>query len=239
MKGMQTAVRGFVLLLTCAQALASADPTFIAADIGNREITLPGPPGYVEITIHRERVRRLMEAGLPPENRHVATFAPPSGAKSVDVGGSLHQWAIVQVVRSIEYKAIDAQQFQGLRTSARSGWVEALKRVEKRLGRLSDETSERIAEELDVEVTLGADKAAPIGLFLDRSNAIGMAMLMRSETKTSEETRQGVTLWTLTFLHVKDRVICLYLYHDQVRPNEVDLLKKASVAWADAVQAAN
>lgn len=227
------------LLLHCGQALASADPSSVAVRIGKREIALPGPAGYVEITVNRERVRRLMEAGLPPENRHVATFAPPTEAATIDAGGSLRQWAMVQTVRSIEDMAIDAQQFQGLRNTARNGWLDAIKRVEKRLGRVFTEASERIASDLDVDVAIGVDKIAPIGIFLDRPDAIGMVMLMRSETKTPTETLQATTLGTMTFLRVKDRVVCLYLYNVRNGSDEVELIKRSSTAWADAVQASN
>lgn len=222
-----------------ADPATQADPASITVDIGASRMELPGPPGWVELTTRREIIRKLFESGMPEDNRHLATFVTPEAAAGLDGGVDLPQWASATTVRALEQRDMTTAEFLQLRIAIRSQWTQIVEQVRRQVAEEQKRASERVEENLGIDVDLSVGALESLGVFLDEPGAIGALMTMQSGGTVAGEASTAEMAVAIMMLHLRSRLVVLSVYRVGATPEDLEAAKVAAMAWRDAVRAAN
>lgn len=225
------------LLWSWSAAAAADDPASVTVEVGGVSIELPAPVGHVEIT--NERMRKLIEALVPAENRHLTSFAPSADLDRVGGGVGLIRWGSVHAVREVENLSLLEADFGVVRAQVLTAWKDELEKVAQFVDEELVKSSERVREAVNIDMQFAATDYAPVEIVADEADAFSTMMLVRSEVKSQGQAIEAKLIVTTTIMRLNDRLVALY-YYDQHRSDaDIVAAREATRTWIAAVRAAN
>jgi hypothetical protein len=217
----------------------AGDPRSVTVEVGGRAIVLPAPGEWVEITANREPIRRVVEAGMPKDNRHLATFTSTDEVARLEAGTDMTNWAVVQSLRAFEAIDVSVTQFGGLQSGMRADWKGIIEQAKGMIGSELEQASQRVGEQLNEKTDLAVDNIEPLELYLDEPGAIGLLMRMRAQVTVADQSSTKTVDMAIVMMPVNSRLISLYVYRNHETDADAEAAKSAAIAWKDAVRAAN
>ena len=222
-----------ISLSLCAQSNAKATRQVQITNVrvGTVPIVIPSPT--TELVEPGPDYRVIFETFAPVNNRLVAAFVPQDALDAIHKGKELplDRYAMIEVARKTEFDEADSATFQIL--------AEALKK--QFAGDISPSASKGQAEAnhnlkaMGSSTTVTIDKPVPLGTFFSMTDAIGVGSIT-PYTVNGATTRRASCL---TFLHVRGRVLSVFLYAVYKDEGTVQWVKTTSEQWASAILKAN
>lgn len=206
----------------------------VTVTIDTTEITLPAPSGFEDGYNSDPQIRELGDTFSPSTNQMLALFVP-KGAELVD---GFDNYMMVQMPRGYEHRAFTASQFSQVREQTRQGQArlrEVIQATQSEVDRIGRDASRRYGA--DFRAQLG--ETTPLGIFMDRPQAIGYTLLQKQRFELSGVTTEMVQVSAVMVLHLQSKILYVYLYrtlHDQ---SDIDVVQNTGRDWAEAIVAAN
>jgi hypothetical protein len=217
----------------------SSNAGAVDVEVGDRLINVPLPDGFVELTPMMSPYYQTMRAYIAPSNIRYLTLITEDKAEALLRGEDveLDRYINVESEKGISATSVSFGQFTEFRSIFRNQIDDMYANVEKRLPEIVNEGNSTVSAEFSADIAVELGGMVPLPIHLDTDNVIANSMFMTvSATVDDEGVGTDVVAATTLFLHVKDKVIFLYVYGSE---SELDWTREAAAMWAMDIVAAN
>lgn len=211
----------------------------VEVKVGDRLINVPLPDGFVELTPKMSPYYETTQAYIAPSNVRYLTLITEDKAEALlqGEGVELGRYINVESEKGISAASVSSGQFRELRSILRNQIDDMYANFEKQLPEIIDEGNKTVSVEFAADIAVEIGGLVPLPIHLDTDNAIANSMFMTvGATVDDEDVGTDVLAVTTLFLHVKDKVIFLYVYGSK---SELDWTRDAAAMWATDIVAAN
>ena len=211
----------------------------IEIDVGDRQIDLPVPEGYVELTPAMSPYYETMRAYISPRNVRYLMLVDASWADALSRGqaGDLVRFMNVETAKKISALSISSADFGEIRSDIRDQNDETFSEVKRQLPEILDKGNAKVSEELNTKVVAKVGGFVPLPVHLDSDDAIAYSMYVTAGGSVNgQDLNNTVLAATALVLHVKDKVLFLYVYAPEP---ELEATRALSAGWARDIVAAN
>lgn len=208
-------------------------------DVGGRQVTVTIPDGYTELTSNMSPYYEISQAYIAPTNYRYLSLIPKAKADALLNGEvvELERYMNVESEKEISIRSVSAARFDEFRGFLRTTLDEAFEEVSKRLPGMFDKANAKLSESFDVDIALSTENMVPLPIHLDSTNALASSMYINYEFSISDEDMGSyVVAVTMLFLHVKDKVLFLYVYGSE---SDLEWTRDFADNWAVQIVAAN
>ncbi len=212
-----------------------------AADInvGNRLVNVPLPDGFTELTPDMSQYYGTIQAFVAPTNTRHLTLIPNAVADAMLRGElvDLERYMSIESEQGLSAASLSAAEFAELRRHYRDQVDELYATVEERLPGMLEEGNRVVSEALSADMAVDFGGMVPLPIHLDTDNAIASSLFMTvGATVNGENVGSDVLAGTSLILHVKDKVLFLYVYGPE---SDLEWTRETAAAWATSIVAAN
>jgi hypothetical protein len=209
--------------------------------VGAISMELPAPQGTAEISEQLPTLRKVMESVIPPTHRVLAIFADPANAKSLMLSGqSLSSYMMVMVPRDLENFDISDGDFENLAALSKAQLPSLDQMMNSENNTYAQRATDAIAEQTAVKIDMKIGESKILGLFADEKDWLGIGMLMGVKIAVpGKEERARTLVGAVSTVHVRQRVLFLYVYHDYDGDADRKWTQDTSRSWVKALLVAN
>lgn len=228
-----TQIISFFLIIAPAIGVASS------IEVGDSVIEIPAPLGFVLVTPEMTQVNELHKHFIPPTNQQFAAFIAESDVPEALAGEipPLQRRFTVQTAKNLVNKSVTQAEFAQFKSSIASDIEKTIEEVKKKLPELMSKVSEGISGQLDVQLMMEIGDVVPFSPHYEDDRSISLSMITRNEIRSETgETFSNVIAITMTFIHVRDRVLFIYSYGGK---DDLDWTRKSSKEWVRVIVSAN
>lgn len=238
---MATSFRAFSLLLTLYAYQALAGTQSVTIDVGGTQIYVPAPNSFHEVSQLSPETRKLAETMTPPDNRLLAVFVSEADLGRIMKGESpqLYRYMYLQVFRELEKSGLTAAEFQQLGNQVKQQQETLLEKVRSRVGSLVDSASAKLSKERNIPLKIQFGEQAPLGVFLNNSDAIGFASLARVRVSANGKQVDDVIASGVSFIRVKGKLLFAYVYGKYDDQQDVEWVRTTSINWLAHLSSSN
>lgn len=207
--------------------------------VGDRLINVPLPDGFVELTPNMSPYYEAMRAYIAPSNIRYLTLITEDKAEALLRGENveLDRYINVESEKGISATSVSSSQFAELRRIIRNQIDEMYANVEKQLPEIVGKGNTTLSAEFSAELAVEVSGMVPLPVHLDKDDAIANSIFMTvGASVDGEDLGTDVLAATNLILHVKDKVLFLYVYGSK---SELDWTREAAAMWATDILAAN
>jgi hypothetical protein len=149
----------------------------------------------------------------------------------------LERYINVESENGISATSVSSAQFTDFRSILQSQIDNMYATVEKQLPELVSKGNHELSEEFDADLAVELGGLVPLPIHLDTDNAMANSMFMTvGATIDGKDVDADIVAATTLFLHVKDKVLFLYVYGQE---SELEWTRQAAERWATDILAAN
>jgi hypothetical protein len=227
-----------VLAVILLQGLG-LDVRALEIEVGDRLIKLPLPDGFVELTPAISPYYEAMRAYIGPNNLRYATLITTNDAEALLRGEDieLERYMNVESEKGISATSVSSVQFADYRHIVRSQIDDMYANVEEQLPEIVGKGNREISEEFNADLAVEVGGLVPFPIHLDTDNAMASSMFMTvGGTVDGENIGADVLAATTLFLHVKDKLLFLYVYGQE---SDIEWTREAAKRWSTDIVAAN
>ncbi len=217
----------------------SLNVSAVEIEVGDRPVNLPLPGGFVELTPQMSPYYDAMKAYIAPSNVRFLTLITASKADALLRGEEveLDRYMNVETEKGISRSSVSTDQFSELRDIVRDQIVDIYAEIENKLPDFIDEGNRELSQKFDIDVAVELGGMVPLPVHLDTESAIANSMFMTvGASADGESLGTDVLAATTLILHVKDKVIFLYVYGKE---SDLEWTREAAARWATDIRAAN
>jgi hypothetical protein len=208
-------------------------------EIGDRVIEIPLPDEYAELTPQMSPMYEAMQAYISPQNVRFMTLIAEDKAAALLRGEAvdLGRYINVESQKDISAASITSAQFAELRSAFRNQIAEMYANVEKQLPDLVAQGNSALSETFSADVAVELGGLVPLPVHHDVDNAIANSMFMTvGTTVNSEDAGVNVLAATSLILHVRDKVLFLYVYGTE---SDLEWTRNTAANWSTEIIDAN
>jgi len=199
---------------------------------GGIALTLPAPSSDFRESGDKLRTT-VFELIVPSVNRLVSAWAPPQELAKLREGkasGGLDAYAMVEVLRQLEYDDCTPEAFQQLLKSAGASTGELVGKAMEDMGKGATEEMNARLKSLG-QRSIEMNHPENPGALFQRTDAYGFAALT-----TYKQGDRSVTMATVTaVIRVRQRVLFAYIFRKYESPDTVISIGKDLEVWADGI----
>ena len=211
----------------------------VEIDVGNRQVSVPLPDGYVELTPEMSPYHETMEAYIAPSNIRFLSLIRTSDAEAILRGevADLSRYMNIESEKGITAASVSSDTYDELRHVLRTQMDDLVARANEQLPGIIEEGNATVSEAFDADVAVDLGGMVPLPIHLDTTNSMAYSMYLTVGVSTNgEETSNDVIAATMLALHVKDKVLFLYIYGSE---SDLDWTREFASVWAAEIVAAN
>ncbi len=211
----------------------------VEVKVGDRLINVPSPDGFVELTPKMSPYYETSRAYIAPNNIRYLTLIAEDKAEALLRGEDveLNRYVNVESEKGISAISVSSGQFAELRSILRNQIDELYANVEKQLPQMVDEGNKTVSAEFAADIAIELGGLAPLPIHLDTDHAIANSMFMTVGVAVDgDDVQSSVLAATSLTLHVKDKVIFLYVYGSK---SDLNWTRQVAAMWATDIVAAN
>lgn len=206
--------------------------TAVAAEVlvGEARLEIPTPAGFALLTPDVQPLYDVSIDMLTPQNRRLATFVDEKIIPAALSGKmpTFDRYINIETMRELENQNVSASEFAFLRKSIRAGIEEALAAIEGQLDDGMVDLSERVGETLDRKVAFSVSNMIPLPVHHSSQNSISNSMFVRYEIDSNGQTVEHIVSATTAFVHVKEKIVYVYVYGGE---DQLEWTREQSKAW--------
>lgn len=221
--------------------LVSAATKSIKVDVGGLKIDIQAPVGFHEISSLSPKTRKLFETVTPPDNRLLAVFVSKEDLGRIMKGKApnFYRFINLQVSRKLEDKNISNALFQQLANQIKEEHHSLLETFKYEVGGLIERGAEKLSAEYDLSIKIKNFKQVPLGIFLDKPGAVGLAYLVKNNVEVEGEQLDYVVAGAGSLLLIRGRVLYAYVFSRYQTQNDINWVRSKSKEWVDSLLTSN
>ncbi|MCL2872256.1 MAG: hypothetical protein FWF41_04660 [Betaproteobacteria bacterium] len=223
------------LLLLLLPALGNA----VIISVGDTDIDIPAPPGYVAVTPEMKALYEAQKLFVPPTNVEFISFIPETDASSALRGeiSGLNRTFSVQTSKNAVNVSASNHDFLKLKNALKTQNDEAFKKIECQIPDFMKKINSGVSRKYDVDLALTVAQMVPLPVHDEADRSIAYSAFIKygfnnPSGKASAET----TAATIAFVHIKGKILFLYSFGEE---NDIEWSRNASKQWSTAVISAN
>ena len=207
----------------------------IEVSIADQALVLPPPAGFVEGSAVSAQARAFAEQLTPKTNRLLAFFVTREDATRLTEGqaATWHRYMLVQAEIQSETLRINPDDFFELRALLTSQQKTLMATVQQDAESLLDSLANDIGAEIDI------GRSVPLGVFSEDQSHISIAGLTRYQVVNQEPATTYLVAHAANVLHPANKIVFAYVYSGYEGRSDLAWVEDTSVAWSQAILAAN
>jgi hypothetical protein len=206
------------------------------------QIVIPAPKGFVDPMLTGLDVSETAQALTASTNRFKLVFLSDADIKRGRAGKEM-QWDryfMVETNLKAESVNFDERDFAKFRAVFRQQQATLMERVKPQMQREVDMTVAKLAgTQGDDGVTIKVGETRSLGVFLDASDAIGMASLVNYAAHVNGRTVEQPVVVAWVTANVKHKVLYFYTNRTYRSAADIEDAERAAKLWMAEVAAAN
>jgi len=229
-----------LLLLLGWQAAAQqavTEPTVETFQLGNVNVKVPAPDGFIGIMSTLDKVVARLRATEAPGNdmltSHIAKDLLPKYQTNQEQ--DLDVYTKISVIRSTRTVEITPTMFGEIRTGFENQIDAMLTPDSAVIKSVQGNTGKALSELWGKDTTVKVNEPRNLGFFERSSNTISAAVFLNFDING----RKFSTLATMSMVHVKKRVIAVFTYKMNPKAEDIDFLRSFAKAFNAKIVAAN
>jgi hypothetical protein len=234
------------IFLATATATVALPAETTKVRIYGHVIDIPDPPGLVPL-INKDSHYYRFGARLQAANRNqlLASFLPAEEAAIADIDQlpSPGYWGIVYGVGPALNRSMTAAQFQAEvlpeieRSISKASTDPELRR---KIGEGTDASVAQLGRELKIETgKLRMGEVTPLGMFAETGNYATFGTATRIRVERDRQVVEAPIITVIGFMVAKERLFCIAVYRLYREDRDIELARRDSAAWAEAITKAN
>lgn len=224
------------LVMLLSLVTARRDKDVMVGDIG---IGIPSPEGFSLVTPEMKLLNALGKHFVPSGNVEYAKFIPdrdvPAALKD-ELTDLPRRFAVQAHAGSVGASATESD-FRDLRKLVEVQNKKMVEKLESEFPGMVQRINEGLAVEFGAKVSLRMPRIIPLPVHEETDRSIAFSMLGEYEfTEPGGGVKVETTASTITFVHVRGKIVFLYCWADE---SDLKWSREASSAWSKAFLAAN
>lgn len=114
-----------------------------------------------------------------------------------------------------------------------------LEKVKDKVGSLFDDAGGKLSKKYGGSLKLQVGEQVPLGVFLDRNDAIGFASLAKYRVSAEGEHLDYLVAGGTSFMRVKGKILYAYVYSNYQSQSDLEWVRITSRRWIDQILSAN
>ena len=238
---MKKLLPALLLLAALAAAAAAQAPSGDTYRLGDREVSIPPPAGFVEATSRSPFVKKFFEATEAPALDLLAVHLTTADMEKIARGeySNLGFYTKISVSKNLRVRDVSQEYFSRLVATMRANSEKLLdfNRPEMRAQLkhqnkgLSDLLKENAQMDLSQPVKLGEIEGTP--------NSFGLLMLIKVTFGTGGEQNETMMVVGSSAVRVRGRVVWVYTYRAFKSDRDADELRAFTQRWLADILRAN
>lgn len=238
-------ITGLCIRLAVAAAFAlyglSASAEMFAARVGDAQIAIPVPAGFVEPSEQLPQLGKLAQTMTPPTNTLLSVFVPDSDVMRTKRGQAplLNRYFLVQTMKSIETREVSMAEYTKFQASIRNRLQTVLDSSAARSQSLISSAAKQLGDEAGIQFTMKVGEAKALSIDDERETALSQSVAMKYESQV-DGTREDVqVVMSSTTILVKGKIIFVFAYSRYEAPTDLAWVRTQARTFVDQFVAAN
>ena len=198
------------------------------------------PEGFVEVGADTPALRAFLESIVGPQNSFLAAFVSPeihADAKADGQSADLGRYFSAQTMTAIANQDVSPVGFAEMRMQLVAQNKQLMEQIRAKIPEVADQVTGKLEESFLVDTEVEIGDMVPFEPHYQTERAFAFSMLISAKvTVEGGEGRQNRSSATLTFAHVKNRVVFLYSFGSA---NDLEWTREAGKAWVESFLLAN
>lgn len=229
-----------LLLAACAAGAAAQAPapTADAYHLGDREVIIPAPAGFVESTSRSERMKEFFAKTEGPGSDFLASHISTEDMERILRGekfdfGIYTKVSIPKRLRATDFRRED---FPRIVAGVRANSPKALDLKNPEFQAELKRLNQRLDEKL---MRLDLSQPVNLGEFIDTADAFGALILLKFKVTGVNGPRERVMVGSVSLVRVRARVLQVYTYKNFHTEQDIDDLRDFTKRWLAEILRAN
>jgi hypothetical protein len=209
--------------------------------LGERDVLIPAPEGFVEATSRSERVKMAFEATEGEGLDLLAVHLPADVLRRMERGENPEPDFYTKVSVSKRLRVINSSQ-QDLASLAAYMRANSSKVFDFNSPALQEQLKRQnkgLSELLKQDAAIDFSKPVNLGEIASTPDSFGTLLLVKTKFKSGEVEKEKMLLSGICFVRVRDRIIFIYTYHVFNSEGDADVLREFSKRWMADILRAN
>lgn len=237
---MKSALLALPLLFALAGAAAAQAPPEGTYRMGDREVSIPPPAGFVEATSRSAFVKRFFDATEAPALDLLAVHLPAEDVAKLARGESpaLNLYTKVSVSKNL--RAVDStpEYFSQLVAYLRANSSKVFDFNRPELRAQLKHQNKGLSEVLKEQAQLDLSQPVNLGEIVNTPNSFGILVLMKTKFEAGGKQAEKMLVAGTSAVRVRGRVVWVYTYKGFDSEKDADELRAFTRRWlADIVRA--
>ncbi len=217
----------------CAPARSSP------VSVGGTSLEIPPPPGCAPVTPQMTALFLHQQRFAPPDQERLGSYIPAADvlpALKDEARGSIRE-CVLETSKALVDKSVSKSDFSAFKRAGKAQMDDLMKEAERKLPGLLKKVNEDLARNSGVDYALSVSPTLNLPPHEDTDRTWAYFMLARVEARDAAgQPASVVVAITTTWIHVRAKLLCLYVYGEE---SGLEWTRTISKQWAAAILAAN
>jgi hypothetical protein len=208
--------------------------------MGDREVSIPPPDGFVEATTRSEALKKVFEATESPALDLLAIHVPTEVMDMIARGEhrDLGFYTKVSVSKSLRVADSSAADFSDLVSYFRANSAKMLDFKRPEMQSQLDQQNKSLTELLKQNPKLDLSQPANLGEIESTPNSYGFLLLLKMKFQIDGEEKEKLVVSGVSLVRVRNRIVWIYTYRTFNSESDAAILRAFTKRWlADIVRA--
>jgi hypothetical protein len=206
----------------------------------HQTVEVPVPEGFAPFTPEMVPFFQLAAQFVPESNRQLAAYVTDEDARLMLASQKpdlSHTYAI-QVMRKYESQDFAATDFALMKMAIKVKNGEITKKVNAEFPAMGKKISENLTNQLNTGINVQIPENYPLPFHRETAHSLSYSTIVRLHLNTTDNkhTFDDTQAVTITFVHVKNRIVFLYVNGPK---SAIEQTRREAAAWTDALLQAN
>lgn len=225
----------------CAAAQTTTTPSVNVFRLGDREVSIPPPAGFVEAASRSEAVRKFFETAEAPMLDFLAAYLPAQLMEQLERGETREmdfytRVAVSKRLREVNYSP---QDFSKLVATLRSDGMKALDFNSPEIRALLKQQNEKLSELLQQHMQTDLSQPTSLGEIENTANTYGKLLLVKVTYERDDIRKEKMLLSGACAVRVGERLVWVYTYKAFNSEKDADELRAFTKRWLAEIVRAN
>ncbi len=238
---MITIYRIVILLLVIHAHQSIASTHSVTIKIGKKNIYVPAPAGFHEISRLSPETRKLSETMTPPNNRLLAVFVSESdlGRIMKEESPEFGRYMFLQVYRKFENTDASSVLFRQFVDQIKKEQEILLEKVRYKVGPLLDNATGKLSKDLGISMKMKVGEQVSLGVFMEENDAVGFAVLSKVQVSVEGEKLDHLIVSGVAIIRAKGKILYAYIYSNYQTQEDLEWIRNTLRRWVDKILISN
>lgn len=238
---MITIYRIVFLLLVIQTHQSIAATQSVTIKIGKKNIYVPAPAGFHEISRLSPEIRKQAETFTPPNNRLLAVFVPESDLGRIMKGESPEsgRYMFLQVYRKFENTDASSVLFRQFVDPMKKEQEILLEKVRYKVGPLLDNAARTLSKDLGISMKVKIGEQVSLGMFMEENDAVGFAVLSKAQVSVEGQNLDRLVVSGVAIIRAKGKILFAYIYSNYQTQEDLEWIRDTLRRWVDKILISN